>query len=418
MPQYRYQAVDKNNKTIGGTLESESMAAASAQLRESGLAITALQESAAPPADDDALERPSPGFTFSLNDLLIKISNVKQGDVILTLRQMAALIEAGVSVVSSLAILERQTKNRKLKFTLQKVREEVEGGNALSDAMEKFPKVFPPAITTTVRTGETSGLLDTSIEQIAGYLEERAALKGQLITSLIYPAVVFSATIFVIGFMVGFVIPRIIPFLEMMGGELPWNTRILVTAANLVSGHLKDIGLAVLAAASSGILLYRVRRARYYMDLYMMRLPFFGFIIRYSMIVQFAKTLSLLIGSGVGIVESLRTTQNTIANLAVRDAIDNFIGNILLGEGLADPIAQAGHIFTPMVGSMVKVGEETGNLDASLVRVGNIHKDILESYIKKLNSSLEPFLILTLAGMVGFVAWGMVAGMLSGYNVK
>lgn len=357
-------------------------------------------------------------FLQAVNRFLARLGSVKTAELIILLKQLAALVESGVPIVPSLTILAEQAKNRRLKYTLQEIKIGVESGQSLSEAMDKHPKVFPLTVRNTVRIGEVSGMLDTSINQVTEFLEEQSTLKSAVITALIYPAIVLTATLGVVGFMVLGVIPKIIPFIEMMGGEMPWNTKLLVSVTNYTQNNIKSMAMGVASFAGAIFLLYRTRRGRYYLDYAKMLLPLFGVVIQYNIIVQFSKTMFLLMSSGVTMVESLRTVRETNKNAVVRRAIDRFIGKVLLGESLSESMTKAKELFPPMVGSMVKVGEETGTMDMAMRRIADIHYSILQNYIKRLNAALEPVMLLVLGGLVGFVAAGMIGGILAGYVAK
>ncbi len=353
-----------------------------------------------------------------LKNLQIKLTRIGQNEVILLLKQLSALVSSGLPLVPSLVTLEEQATNRRLKHTLALVRSEVEQGKPLSEGMDCFPRVFPLTVRNTVRVGEASGFMDTALQQIAQYMEEQASFRGEMITAMVYPAIVFVATMGVTVFMLLVVIPQIIPFLQMMGGELPWNTKLLIDVTNYATANIKRISQTVAGGVLLFWALYKTKGGRYRFDQLKMKMPLFGFIIRTSIIVQFAKTMYLLINSGVPIIDALRTVRDVDKNTAVRRAIDLCIGRVLLGESLSEPMRKVPNVFPPLVRSMVKVGEETGTMDAAMGRIADIHYSILHSYIKKLNASLEPMLLILLGGMVGFMAAAMIGGILSGYSVR
>jgi len=352
-----------------------------------------------------------------LEMLLVRITQVRQAEVVLLLKQLAALIASGLPLVPCLVTLIEQTTNRRLRFTLVKIKEEIEQGKPLSEAMDRFPRVFPLTVRNTVRVGEASGLLEVAMEQVAGFMEEDAAFRGEIITALIYPAIVFTATLGVTGFMVLVVIPQIIPFLEMMGGEMPWNTRLLVNVTALAQENAKAAGTVLGGVVLTLVLAGRNRRGRYLIDRLKMRLPLFGQLVSYAIIVQFAKTMHLLITSGVSITEALKTVREVDKNAVVHRAIDVCIGSVLLGESLSEAMVKFKTVFPPLVRSMTRVGEETGTMDAAMKRIADIHYAVLKGYIKKLNAALEPVLLIFLGGMVGFVAAAMIGGILASYEM-
>ncbi len=411
MPQYSYQVVGGDGKTARGTLAAASLSEAAAALRRQGLAITSLKERELPAAAE-----PAPASSIDLKSLLIRISRVKQSDVVVLLWQMAALIASGVTITNSLSVLEAQCRNRRLKFILSSVRRDVEAGQSLTDAMERFPKTFPPMVTSVLKTGEATGLLDTTMERVAAYWEEKLALLGRIITSSVYPAIVLLVSLGVAYYMVSHVIPSIAPLLAMMGGEMPWATEVLVYIADNLSANLTKlgIGLAALAVVMAGV--YHLPAGRYFIDRHKTRLPLLGSIFQYAIVVHFARTFSLLINSGVSVLEALKATRETIGNKAVKRVIDRMIDRVLHGESLSEPLLRAGNYFPPMIGNMVKVGEETGQVDASLTMVAGIYAKLLEERINKMISLMEPLLLLVLGGMVGFIAAALVSGILASYG--
>ncbi len=416
MPRYSYQAVNRDGKTARGALAAGSLAEAAAVLRGQGLVITGIKEQEQKEQKRREAAKTAAAPAVNLNDLLIKLGRVKQSEVVILLWQMAALIAAGVSIVTSLAVLEEQSSNRRLKFILASVRRDVESGKSLSDAMIKFPKTFPAMVTSILKTGESSGLLDTAMERIATYWEERLELLRKIISSLLYPVIVLVVALAVIVFMVSYVLPQVVPLLESLGSEMPWTTKFLVSLADHASGNLDKLGLGLGGLVLMVAVFYYLPAGRYFIDRYKTRLPLLGPIFQYTVVVHFAKTLSLLVGSGVSILDALRATNDTIGNTAVRRVVDRMADRVLRGENLSDPLLKAGNYFPPMVGNMVRVGEETGSVDSSLVMVADIYAKLLQSRIDKMISLIEPILLVGLGGMVGFIAAAMIGAIVSSYG--
>ena len=367
------------------------------------------REEEARPAEPLPEEWPKP-------DLLARLSMVKQGEVVFCLRQLAYLIKSGVSIVSSLFLLADQTKNRKLKYILACVRRDVEAGRPLSEAMARFPKTFPLMVTSVLKTGETSGLIDTAMDRVAAYWEERLTRLRKILSSLLYPAIVLLVTCGVVAFMISYVIPRIVPLLEVLGGELPWNTMLLVSIGENSAAILAQTGILAVILIVAGGILYCVPQTRYLIDRYKLRLPLIGPIFQYAIVTHFARTLALLVSSGVSIVESLTATRATIKNRFVQRSVDQMTEMVLYGENLSAPFFRAGSVFPAMVGTMIRVGEETGAVDGALTSVAEIYDQMLQSRIEKMTTLIEPALIVTLGGMVAFVASALIGGILASYG--
>ncbi|RDV82070.1 type II secretion system F family protein [Ammonifex thiophilus] len=406
MPQFRYQALDAGGRRVRGEVTAASPAQAAALLRSRGFTVTELREVEEAPAQPAAKER---------RDLLAQLSLVRQGEVLLCLKQLASLVRAGVSLTLSLSVLEKQTKSRKLRYILRQVREAVEGGVPLSEAMARH-RVFPRLVTSLVRTGEASGLLDVSLERATRYWEERLALQRRIISGIIYPALVFVAALGAAIFLIAYVIPRLLPFLQEIGGELPWNTQLLIRIGEVVPPNLPKIGLGTAGFLVFLLVALRIPFLRYYLDRYKIYLPVLGEIFQYALVVHFAKTMALLLQSGVSMIESLRATKETVGNLALQRILERIEEAVLAGESLSTPLSHATSIFPPMVGSMVRVGEETGGVDGALEMLAGVYQELLETKIERALSLIEPLLIVLMGGMVAFVAAALIGAILASYG--
>lgn len=408
MPNFFYTTIDDSGKEVSGEVEAADINAAAGNLRRQGKIITSLKEIG------DVLKESEESFLTSPLDY---ISFIRSSDIVILFRQLSALITAGITLVSSLQILQGQTRKRKLKRLLGQILHDIEEGSTFANALKKHPRSFSPFITNMIESGEVGGTLDVILENIADYLEERSAFRTQIITSFIYPAIVIVMSIMVISFLVGFVIPRFMPFIRARGGELPWNTQFLLDSTQWIKSYWKYI-VGAAAGISLGIyFLSKLEAARYWIDRIKIRLPVIGPVFVYSVVVQFSRNLASLLTSGVSMLESLRTTRNTLGNYAARQVMEAMERRIALGENLSTPVRDASFIFPPMVAEMIAVGEETGGLDNALNLTARIHEKLLQTYIKRMNSLIEPVLIFTLGGIVAFVAWGLIAGILAMYAI-
>ncbi|MCL0106694.1 type II secretion system F family protein, partial [Peptococcaceae bacterium] len=276
MPQYKYQAIDDlSGKIIKDTVSAEDISGAAVLLRERGLGIISIDNN---PVKEDlpAVKENTSAPEFTLDDILLYFSRVKKTDITLFLKQMASLIAGGVSVVESLSVLEQQATNRGLKKLIGAIRNDVEAGWPLSAALEKFPKKFPRLVISIIKTGEASGLLDEAMNQVVGYMEASAALRRQVLTAFFYPSIVLVVTIGVVFFMTGFVIPKIMPFIQMQGGQVPWNTQLLMDISSYVQENLGNIALGMLVSVILLAVLYKIPFTGALIDRYKMVLPVFG----------------------------------------------------------------------------------------------------------------------------------------------
>jgi type IV pilus assembly protein PilC len=401
---YKYTAIDADGKKVKATVAAADKAGAASQVTAKGYSLIEINES---------FEGKVEGFEAASADFLTMISRVRTKDVILFFRMLSSLISSNVTITESIDILHGQTENRKLKKILFEVKMKIEGGIPLSDAFAGYPKVFPEMVVNMVRAGELGGILDVVLERISDYLESKAALRSKMILSFIYPSVVLVVGVGVVIFLVVFVIPKFSSLLG--GGSLPWNTQFLLDTADFLTANAIPIIISVIGFAAAIIILMVVPESRFYVDRYRVLIPVIGPVFRYGVIVQFAKTFSVLLESGIPLIEALRATSGTISNLAVKRVIEGMISRVLAGEPLSAAVIGEG-TFTPMVGAMVKIGEHSGLLDKAMVTVAEIHEKALANKIARMSAMIEPVLIIVLGSIVGFVAWGLIAGMLSMYG--
>lgn len=411
MPVFTYKTIDAAGNELSQTIEADDKGDAAQKLRTQRKVVILLEEQAQ--TFDGAGERQV--YKFSLFDYLTHISS---GTIAVFFRKLSALVTSGVTLVNSLYVLEEQETVGKMRKIIGRIRLDIEGGSAFALALSRYPKIFDSLISGMIEAGETSGMLSDILNKVATALEQRAEFKSKIITGAIYPVIVIIAVVGVVIFLVGFVIPRIAPLLKMRGTRLPWNTQFLINMSDWFKLYWPQFFASIIAALILAYVTYKlVRPLRYWIDRLRLKLPVIGPVFVNSIIVEFTRNLSILIKSGVTVLESLSIVRNIIRNRAVKRVIDTIETHILRGESLSIPIKAANHIFPPMVASMVAVGEETGSLDTSLAVAADIHEKILDTHVKRVGTMVEPLLILVLGGIVGFVAWALISGMLTMYHV-
>lgn len=406
MPLFNYTSIDTRGKEVEGTIDAADIDAATASLKAQGKLVTSLKE-----GRPETRRGPSPPSALDY------LSFVRSKDIIILFRQLATLFAAGLTLVDGLSVLEKQSRKRGLQRMLGQIRRDVEGGMAFSWALQKHPRVFRPIEVGMVEAGEASGTLDVMLSTIADDLEARATLRTETISSFIYPSVVVLTSIGVIVFLVGYVLPNFMPIIKMMGEEVPWNTQLLIDATEWFKNHgshlCGGVGLSILLFYC----LYKfIGPARYWVDRLKLKLPVFGPIFLYSVVIRFSRNLSSLLGSGLSILESLERVRHTVGNRVANNVIRVMERRITRGESLSAPLKSATHLFPPMVADMVAVGEETGKMDTTLELVASIHEKMLKTYIKRMSAMIEPALILAIGSIVGFVAWSFISGVLSMYG--
>jgi len=308
--------------------------------------------------------------------------------------------------VQCLSILGDQTENPKLKSIVNSVRTDVEAGNTLADSLSKFPKIFSNLYVSMVQAGEAGGILDTIMLRLSEYLEKNDAIVRKIKGAMIYPAVVFTAAMGCVAILLIFVIPIFAGMFEEMGMELPLPTQIVVDLSNLLIRYWWLI-LGAIIGGIFGLKAYKkTDKGELALDTLMLKIPVLGDLIRKSSVARFTRTLGTLISSGVSILHGLEVTAKTSGNRVVHDAVMGSRASIAGGETITKPLKEA-EVFPPMVIQMINVGEQTGGLDAMLLRDARSHGAAAATAVEALTAALEPIMIVFLGVIVG----GMVVSM-------
>ncbi|MCK5165027.1 MAG: type II secretion system F family protein [Desulfobacula sp.] len=395
---FRYIAIDPEGNKVKSRVNAPDEGAAGRLLQAEGFIVQELIELKGAAAGKK-------GFTIG--------RGVGTKEIILFFRMFSSLISSNVTISEAMGILQMQAETRTMKNALLNIKSDIESGIPLSDAFAGYPKIFSPLVTNMIRAGELGGILDVVLERISDFLESRAALRGKMIISMIYPTVVFIVTMIVVGFLVGFVIPKFAMLLQ--GRRLPTNTQFLLDIAGFLQTNIVGIVIGIIILTISIIILMTTQSTRLYIDRFKIHIPVLGPVMRYGVIVQFAKTFASLLESGITLIDALKAVGNTVPNLEVKRLIARMNEKVVAGETLSSAL-RGQNFFTPMVVAMIKVGEQTGLMDQSMVTVGDLHEKILTNKIAKMTAMIEPALIIILGSLVGYVAWGLIAGMLSMYS--
>jgi type IV pilus assembly protein PilC len=286
------------------------------------------------------------------------------------------------------------------------VRQDVEGGSSLADAMKKHPKVFDDLFTNMIAAGEAGGILDTILKRLATYIEKSVKLKSQVKSALVYPAAVISIAILVVGVILWKVIPTFASLFAGLGAQLPLPTRIVIGLSNWLVRLLLPMVIAAAAGAFFLKRYYETYKGRRVIDRMMLRMPVVGMILRKIAVARFCRTLSTLISSGVPILDGLEITARTSGNAIVEDAIMETRKSVEGGQSLAAPLKQT-DVFPPMVVQMISVGEQTGALDTMLSKIADFYEDEVDTAVANLMTLMEPILILFLGTVVGGIVISM-----------
>jgi type IV pilus assembly protein PilC len=389
MATFRYSARDASGRVVAGAIDAETEVLVLGKLQEMGFFVTNLQRQS--------------GGAVSLRRLdLGKLRKVGMRELTVFTRQFATMVNAGLSMVRTLNILEQQTESAKLKTIVGDVRKHVEEGMTLSDALGQHPDTFSALTINMVRAGEIGGVLDDVLNRLAIFYEKDLSLRQKVRAAMTYPAAIFTFALGVIFFLVFFILPQFIGFFEGLDLQLPLPTRVLIFVTHALTGYWY-VFLGGLLVSFWGLRVYiGTERGRFRWDRYKLRVPVFGPLLRKVTISRFTRTLGTLITSGVPIMQALEVVSKAVENKIVAQAIDNVRSSIREGESIALPLQNSG-LFPPMVVQMTAVGEETGTLDSMLQKVADFYDAEVESTLVQLTSILEPLLIMFLGFVVGFI---------------
>ncbi|MEW6664833.1 MAG: type II secretion system inner membrane protein GspF [Thermodesulfobacteriota bacterium] len=392
MAVYEYKALNNKGKEITGIIEADGRVSAGLLLKKMDLFPVAIAETTEKTIEDKRRDI-SLGWVFE---------RVSRADVSVFTTQFAALIEAGMPVVTSFEIVIQQTEKRALKRMLSIVKDEVNKGSSLADAFRLFPRLFSPLYVNMVRAGEESGSLEIVMRRLADFLQGQLEMRSKIVASLAYPALMFVVGIAVVFFLVTFVIPTVTGIFEEMKQALPLPTLILLSLSEI----LKKTWIYLLASVVALVLFYRRYRrtagGRERLDRWKLRLPLIGTQYRRILMTRFTRTLGTLLSNGVPVVTSFDIVKNIIDNTLISKEIERARDDIREGKEIARPLAQNG-VFPPIVVNMIAVGEKSGQLEEMLNRVSRILEAEMESSLKRLMSLVEPVMILLMGAIVAFI---------------
>ena len=390
MPVFAYRGVTAAGKNTRGHLDAESPRSARAKLRRDGIFVTEFTEQ----AGQASVAASSTGRRFTLPSF----QRISALDLALLTRQASTLIGAGIPLVESLGALTEQVENPRLKSVLGEVRDRVNQGTSLADALAQS-KAFPDLYVSMVRAGEAGGALETVLERLADYLESQVRLRNKVSSILIYPLVMFGFAMLVVGALVTVVLPQITELLESLKQPLPFYTRWIIAISRFVRDWWWALALGATAAVVGLRAAVRTERGRDTWDRLSLRLPVVGRAVRLIAISRFTRTLATLLAGGLPIVRALDTAKHVANNTVLGRAIDAARESITEGASVAKPLRESGE-FPPMVTHMIEVGERSGELEAMLAKVADTYDEQVETLVTRLTALLEPLLILLMVGVV------------------
>jgi type IV pilus assembly protein PilC len=409
MGTFAFRAVDVAGVPSRGAIEAASKAQVAEQLRQRGLIVLDVSE-----------EREA----FKLESVFQRFKSVNMRELSVFSRQFATLIASGMPMLRSLYTLEDQTEDEMLKPAIAGLRNDVEAGSSLNEAMERQPGVFDPLYRSMVRAGEGAGRLEDALDRVAVQLEKLDALKRQVRSAMMYPAVVFSLAIVVMLVIVSFVVPVFVGIFEEISAEtpgeeaaeLPLMTKITVGVSDAVTGHWYILFPVCAVLAYLFLRWKKTDRGRVAWDRATLRIPMkIGDVVQKVALARWSRTFSGAVTSGVPILQAIEISGQTAGNAVIEEAMSDVYASVKRGGSIAKPL-QDNDVFPPMVSHMVAVGEESGQLETMLEKIADFYDAEVDAKVKALTSLIEPVMIMVVGIMVGFIVISMYLPIFSLYD--
>lgn len=404
MPVFEYSGLTEAGKPVRGLRDAESSKVLRSVLRKDGVFLT---EARAAEAGAQAGEQKT-GLGREVDvAAMLGFGGVSSQDLAIATRQLATLISAGIPLVEALSALVDQIEQPRLKRIMGVVKQKVNEGSSLADALAEHAKVFTPLYVNMIRAGETSGALDVVLVRLADFTEGQAQLRNKIIGAMLYPAIMVFVGVAIVGILFVVVIPKVTKIFDDMNVTLPWTTRSLIAMSTFARDDWYVILIAVPALAYGTRRWLRTARGRAFWDRTQLRLPVFGELVRMLAISRFAKTLSTLLASGVPLLVAMDIVRNIVTNTLLSQVIETARDAIREGESIAAPLKRSGQ-FPPLVYHMIAIGERSGQLEEMLQNVARSYESQVEMRITALTSLLEPVMIVLMGGGVAFIVFSIL----------
>lgn len=391
---YAYKGRDAAGKIVKGKVDATSEAAVAARLRTMGLSPVSID--AAPDGTGLSKEITIPGFS----------KGVTLKDLAIMSRQMSTMTSAGLSLMRTLSILAEQTESKPLAKILVTVRDDVETGVSLSEAMRKHDRDFPPIMINMVKAGETGGFLDKALDTVAKNFEKESELRNTIKSAMTYPVVVVFMVLIAVAGMLIFIVPVFKTMFDGLGGSLPLPTQILVT----LSEQMIWLGPLILVTSILGSIWWKKNKhteaVRKVLDPLKLKLPVFGMLMTKLAVARFARNFADMIGAGVPILQALHIVGETSGNYVIERSLKGVSDSVRQGKSIAAPLAEEA-VFPPMVIQMVAVGEDSGALQQMLDKIADFYDQEVKTMTDSLTSLIEPLLI----AFLGVVVGGMIVAL-------
>lgn len=399
MAKFTYTGTTHDGQAVTETVEAADRYAVYDIARTNGHVVTAVREAASF----------SLGGLMSMDRVNAFLSRIKQDELVTTTRNVSSMIKAGLALTRALSVIERQTKNPRLKQVMQSIREDINKGKQFNEALARFPKVFSDLYIAMVRAGEESGQLSEALETLSLQMERSSSLKKKIKGAMIYPSIVITVMVIIGVLMMIYVVPTITATFSSMSVELPLTTRILIATSDFMSNH-SFVVLAGLAGTIAGFIWFkRTKVGTRLFDFCTTRVPVIGVIVKEVNSARTARTLASLLKAGVDVISATNITRDVVQNVYYKDILGDAAKRVEKGTPLSEVFVERNDLYPVLVGDMIAVGEETGQIAHMLGELAQFYEAEVDQKTKDLSTIIEPVLMVFIGGAVGFFALAMIA---------
>ncbi|MDP3096416.1 MAG: type II secretion system F family protein [Syntrophales bacterium] len=390
MPIFVWQAETKKGESKKGEIDAADEAAVRGQLRRQGFKSIIVKKKPKDLFENVAFLQPK----------------VTEKDVVVFARIFATMINAGLPLIQCLDLLGKQEQNKTFAKVIGTIKEDIEGGSTLTDAISKYPKIFDNLFVNLVAAGESGGILDVILQRLSNYMEKAMKLRSKVKGAMTYPLIVLVIAVVIVGGLLIFVVPMFQKMFEGMGGSLPAPTQFLVDLSKFLQDYYLHIGGGLVALRIGFKRYYATEKGTLVVDALVLKAPVFGPLLKKVAVAKFTRTLSTMMQSGVPILEGLGIVSKTSGNKIIENALMKTRQSISEGKTIAEPLLEA-NIFPAMVVQMIAVGEATGALDTMLAKIADFYDDEVDVAVEGLTAMLEPLMMCILGPAVGFILIAM-----------
>jgi len=390
MPVYTFNGRTQAGRVISGEFKAKNMDRAIAELQKRGIEVVEIRPK----------KKPLLGRSISF------LRRVRMRDITVFARQFATMVAAGIPIVQCLEILAEQTENKHFKEIVVSLKKDVETGSTLAEAMDKKRNVFGDFMVSMVAVGEAGGILSETLARVANYLEKVSSLRRKIKTAMAYPSIIFIISILVTTMLLIFLIPTFMKMYESSNIQVPGPTRMVANFSLFLRHNFLWIAIGLFAFYFAIRKIKKTRKGKLIFDTLFLKVPLFGDLMRKASISRFARTLGILVRSGVPILDSLDITADTSGNAVIEKALRESRKSIGEGKSIAQPLKESG-VFPPLVIHLVSVGEQTGKLSDMLDKVATFYEEEVDAKVDALSSILEPIMLVFVGAIVGTILLAM-----------